>query len=75
MAIEKEDINDLTERYDARYAKKDDLTALREDIDHKLANDDKRIALLVHKVDFNNWLTAAIAVAMIGLVLKAFFGG
>ena len=75
MAIAKEDFNDLTERYDARYAKKDDLVELREDIQDKLANDDKRIALLVHKMDFNNWLTAAIAIAMVSLVLKVFFGG
>ena len=65
----------LTEFFDLRYKKKDDCEADMEDVNKKLANDDKRLAVIELQIKINNWLTAAIASGIIALVVRSFFGG
>lgn len=66
---------ELLELCDARYKKRDDCEAEMDDVNHKLANDDKRLAVIELQVKINNWLTAAIASGIIALVVRSFFGG
>lgn len=75
MPIDKEDIKELTECFDHRYRRIDDCNSEHESVNHKLYNDDKRIAVFETKLNFNNWLSAAIAVGVISLVIKVFLGG
>ena len=64
----------LIELFDLRYKKKDDCEADMEDVRGKLANDDKRLAVIEFQIKLNNWLTAAIASGIIALVVKMFVG-
>lgn len=72
MNVTKEE---LFEMCDARYKKRDDCEAEMDDVNHKLANDDKRLAVIEFQIKLNNWLTAAIASGIIALVVKMFVGG
>lgn len=65
----------LTEFFDTRYVKKDDCDSTTHDIEKKLSNDDKRLAVIELQVKINNWLTTAIAGGVIALVIKVFLGG
>ena len=65
----------LTEFFDLRYKKKDDCEADMEDVRGKLANDDKRLAVIELQVKINNWLSLAIAGGVIALVIRVFMGG
>lgn len=53
----------------------DDCNDRQGEINKKLANDDKRIELLIHQQTINNWLTGAIASGIIALLIKVFLGG
>ena len=65
----------LTEFFDLRYKKREDCDSDMDDVNKKLANDDKRLAVIELQVKINNWLTAAIASGIIALVVRSFFGG
>lgn len=41
----------------------------------RLADDDKRLALLEMRLKINNWLSLAIASGIVALVIKIFMGG
>ena len=73
--IDKEDRDELTLFFDGRYVKKDDCDDRTGDVEKKLSNDDKRLAVIEYQQRVNNWLTAAIASGIIALVIKTFFGG
>lgn len=85
MAITHEDIQELKRVFDDRYVLQSDCNEKQEQITKKLASDDKRIDLLILKVEqardenrkglkFNNWLSAAILGALIvGFVGFYFF--
>lgn len=75
MPIDKEDFTELTERFDARYVKREDCDDKHADINGKLSHDDKRLAVIEYQQKINNWLTAAIAGGIIALVIKVFMGG
>ena len=70
-----EEILELQEKFDARYKKREDCDSDMEEVNKKLANDDKRLAVIELQVKINNWLTAAIASGIIALVVRSFFGG
>ncbi len=70
-----DEILELQEKFDARYKKREDCDSDMEDVNKKLANDDKRLAVIELQVKINNWLTAAIASGIIALVVRSFFGG
>lgn len=53
----------------------DDCNDRQSEINKKLANDDKRIEILIHQQTINNWLTGAIASGIIALLIKVFLGG
>lgn len=67
--------DELLEILDARYVKKDTCDARTQDIERKLSNDDKRLAVIEMQVKINNWLSLAIAGGVIALVIKVFLGG
>ena len=66
---------ELIELCDSRYVKKDDCDSTTHDIEKKLSNDDKRLAVIELQVKINNWLTTAIAGGIIALLIKVFLGG
>ena len=70
-----DEILELQEKFDARYKKREDCDSDMEEVNKKLANDDKRLAVIEFQVKINNWLTAAIASGIIALVVRSFFGG
>lgn len=75
MPISHDDLLTMINALDERYVKKDDCADSRRSFDKKIANDDKRIELLVFQQKINNWLTLAIASGIIALVIKVFLGG
>lgn len=75
MAITHEDIQELKRVFDDRYVLQADCDTTQQKFNSKLANDDKRIELLINQQKINNWLTLAIASGIIALVIKSFFGG
>ena len=81
MAVTHEDIQELKKVFDDRYVLQSDCNEKQEQVNKKLANDDKRIDLVLVEVKqsreenrkglkFNNWLTAAI----LGALVVGFFG-
>lgn len=70
-----EEILELQEKFDARYKKREDCDSDMDEVNKKLANDDKRLAVIELQIKINNWLTAAIASGIIALVVRSFFGG
>lgn len=70
-----DEILELQEHFDARYKKREDCDSDMEEVNKKLANDDKRLAVIELQIKINNWLTAAIASGIIALVVRSFFGG
>lgn len=85
MALDHEDIMELKKVFDDRYVLQSDCNEKQEKINGKLANDDKRIDLILAEqkqmrketksgLKFNNWLTTAVLGAIIaGLVGFYFF--
>ena len=57
MAITHEDITELKRVFDDRYVLQSDCDNTQANINKKFANDDKRIELLIHQQNINNWLT------------------
>ncbi len=74
MAISHEDIQELKKVFDDRYVQIADCDEKQKGMDKKFANDDKRIALLIHQQKINNWLTTAIASGIVALLIKVFLG-
>ena len=66
--------DELIEIFDARYVKQTDCDSTTHEIEKKLANDDKRLAVIELQVKINNWLSLAIASGVIALVIKVFLG-
>lgn len=62
-------------RYNERYVLQSDCEDVQKGVNRKFANDDKRIELLIHQQQLNNWLTTAIAGGIIALLIKVFLGG
>lgn len=73
--IDHEDINELKKVFDDRYVMQSKCDSIQRRLLDKIANDDKRIGLLVQIQKVNNWLTATIAAGIITLLIKVFFGG
>ncbi len=74
MAVSHEDIQELKKVFDDRYVQIADCDERQKCMDKKFANDDKRIALLIHQQKINNWLTTAIASGIVALLIKVFLG-
>lgn len=65
----------LLERGDERYVLQRDCDKTTKRVYQNLADEDKRIDILVVQQKINNWLTLAIAGGIITLVIKVFLGG
>ena len=77
MAITHEDITELKKVFDDRYVLQSDCDATHQKINNKLANDDKRIDLILLKqeegnkdIKKNNWLTTTI----LGIIVAGVIG-
>lgn len=84
MAVTHEDIQELKKVFDDRYVLQSACEATQRDISNKLANDDKRIDLILAEqkqmrketksgLKFNNWLTAAVLGAIVAAVIAFYF--
>ena len=84
MAITHEDIQEIKKVLDDRYVLQSDCNEIQDGFNQKLANDDKRIDMILLEqkqmrketksgLKFNNWLTAAVLVAIIGAVVAFYF--
>lgn len=79
MALTHEEIQELKKEIfaeaDEKYVAIDTCNEKQSEVNSKLANDDKRIDLLISQQKVNNWLTGAIAGGIVALVIKVFLGG
>ena len=80
MAITHEDIQEIKRVLDDRYVLQADCDATQKNINTKLANDDKRIDLILLKqeegnnyIKKNNWLTITILGIIIAGVISYIF--
>lgn len=84
MALTHEDIQELKKVFDDRYVLQSDCSEKQESISKILANDDKRIDLILAEqkqmrqetkngLKFNNWLTAAVLGAIVVSVVAFYF--
>ncbi len=84
MALDHNDIMELKKVFDDRYVLQSDCNEKQEKINNKLANDDKRIDLILAEqkqmrretksgLKFNNWLTAAVLGAIVAAVVAFYF--
>ena len=82
--ITHEDITELKKVFDDRYVLQSDCSEKQETINKKLANDDKRIDLILAEqksmrqetkrgLKFNNWLTTAVLGAIVAAVIAFYF--
>ena len=60
---------EIIELCDSRYKRREDCEADMADVNKKLANDDKRLAVIEFQIKLNNWLTAAIAGGIVALLV------
>ena len=77
MAITHEDMQEIKKVLDDRYVLQSDCDAKQQNINNKLANDDKRIDLILLKqeegnkdIKKNNWLTTTI----LGIIIAGVIG-
>lgn len=86
MALDHKDIMELKKVFDDRYVLQSDCSEKQEAVNKMLANDDKRIDLILLEqkqmrketrsgLKFNNWLTAAVLGAIIVAVISFYFFG
>lgn len=75
LTINHDDIVELKRTFDDRYVLKSECDSTQSRLNGKLANDDKRIELLISQQKINNWLTGTIAGGIIALLIKVFMGG
>ena len=80
MAITHEDIQELKKVLDDRYVLQSDCDATQQNINNKLANNDKRIDLILLRQEIgnkdikkNNWLTTTILALLISVVIGYIF--
>ena len=80
MAITLEDIQELKKVLDDRYVLQSDCDATQQNINNKLANNDKRIDLILLRQEIgnkdikkNNWLTTTILALLISGVIGYIF--
>ena len=75
VTLNHDDIQEIKKVLDERYVRISDCDEKQKTMNSKLANDDKRIALLIHQQNINNWLTGAIASGIVALLIKVYLGG
>ena len=80
MSVNHEDIQELKKVLDDRYVLQSDCDATQQNINNKLANNDKRIDLILLRQEIgnkdikkNNWLTTTILALLISGVIGYIF--
>ena len=71
MAIEHDDIMELTRVFDDRYVLQHDCNDTQAQINKKLANDDKRIEVMLNDFKVIKWLITTVAATGIGTLVAA----
>lgn len=71
----REIVDEVIEKCDARYVKKEDCDSDMKVVEDRLHAGDKKFVGLEFQQKLNNWLTAAIAAGIIALVIKVYLGG
>lgn len=82
--ITREDLETIIQHFDDRYVLQSNCSTKQEQINSKLANDDKRIDLILQEqkqmraetkngLKFNNWLTATVLGAIVAAVITFYF--
>ena len=71
MAIEHEDIMELKRVFDDRYVLQHDCNDTQERITKKLANDAKRIEVMLNDFKVIKWLITTVAATGIGTLVAA----
>lgn len=82
--ITREDLETIIQHFDDRYVLQSSCSTKQEQINYKLANDDKRIDLILQEqkqmraetkngLKFNNWLTATVLGAIVAAVIAFYF--
>lgn len=73
MAVGREDIQELTEHFDDRYVKQKDCDERQEKINNRLAEDDKRIVLVDHRLRVIEKIALVIASSVIAQLVISLF--
>ena len=84
MPLTHDDFTEIKRVLDDRYVKIEDCNEKQKEVSAKLANDDKRIDLILAEqkqmraetrsgLRFNNWLTTAVLGAIIAAVIAFYF--
>lgn len=60
---------------DERYVKKDDCNDIQKEVDHRLSDGEKNIAVLITKMNTLIKILGAIAVPILAIAIKVLFGG
>ena len=75
MPITTEEMQEIMDRLDERYRKKAECDKRVDETSNKLANDDKKLAVIEYRLTINNWLSLTIVGGVIALLIKIFLGG
>lgn len=73
--IDKQDIHELQEWFDARYKLKGDCDREMGEVASKLSADATRLAVMNTKLSLVLWFLGAIGAAVITVLVKIVFGG
>lgn len=60
---------------DERYVKKDDCNDIQKDVERRLSDEEKNVAILVTKMNTLIKILGAIAVPILAIAIKVLFGG
>lgn len=75
----REEIQEILDRCDERYVKKEDCDSDMKEVNDKLSNDNTRLAVIEHKIDSNTWWTRGVLIAaiadIVALIISRFIGG
>jgi hypothetical protein len=73
--ISLEDRNAIFEICDGRYVLREECDTKMSNAENRIADLDKRLAIIETRLNLNNWLTGLIAAGIVALVIKVFLGG
>lgn len=73
MLVDKIDVQELTEHFDERYVTQRECEERKDEINKKLANDDKRIVLVDHRLKVIEKIAMVIASSVIAQLALSLF--
>lgn len=72
MSLDHADFEAIKREMDDRYVLQSDCNDTQERVNKKLANDDKRIEIMLHDFKVIKWLITTVAASSIGALVVAF---